>query len=457
MSRILRRPMFRGGRVDSRGTGITSGLIDTSKPKRGLVNEPGGYAGEEFLIGEGMFSEFQRGKPGFSSPSNPSLATRGMNILQAAKNKVFGIPYLGKTLKTLSAPLSYAGTLAMAPATLKTAALTAPFAAVGGLAYMNRPKTVEALQFMKSYGSLDETMTEDDYKQYYETIDELNRTGTPLNQSEVGLMSSQKDIADAIEDKDMEEFEKQTSADLSADVKPGETAIDAVFRQGEERAKTRKEIEDANKPPPPPTDEEIKSQIAKDKELFKELLGADKARGKDIGDMLAAASASFLGTGQVKEGFSEFMDKVSKSGESRTEKINRTAAGLAINDYIAGKRSKENLKQILAKTKFGIDYGAEVAAAAKDLTTKEWPAAVALEADSLKEKVSSNKVITNALYKKFGKPAYVIGGFENESYGDIDTDDLKIGFNVVTYAGGKIIIEKLSEESVRPRLDLPVS
>ena len=26
MSRILRRPMFRGGRVDSRGTGITYGL-----------------------------------------------------------------------------------------------------------------------------------------------------------------------------------------------------------------------------------------------------------------------------------------------------------------------------------------------------------------------------------------------------------------------------------------------
>ena len=56
-----------------------------------------------------------------------------------------------------------------------------------------------------------------------------------------------------------------------------------------------------------------------------------------------SASASFLGTGQVKEGFADLMDKVSKSGESRTEKINRTAAGLAINDYIAGKRSKENL------------------------------------------------------------------------------------------------------------------
>ena len=42
---ILRRPMFRkGGKVDSRGTGITSGL-DT--PKRGLVDGPGGYAGVE--------------------------------------------------------------------------------------------------------------------------------------------------------------------------------------------------------------------------------------------------------------------------------------------------------------------------------------------------------------------------------------------------------------------------
>jgi hypothetical protein len=51
MSRILRRPMFRGGRVDSRGTGITSGLSyakggSVNIPKRGLVDGPGGYAGE---------------------------------------------------------------------------------------------------------------------------------------------------------------------------------------------------------------------------------------------------------------------------------------------------------------------------------------------------------------------------------------------------------------------------
>jgi len=43
MNRTLKRPMFRMG--GSANTGITSGL-DTTKPKRGLVNEPGGYSGK---------------------------------------------------------------------------------------------------------------------------------------------------------------------------------------------------------------------------------------------------------------------------------------------------------------------------------------------------------------------------------------------------------------------------
>ena len=43
MNRVLKRPMFRMG--GSTGSGITSGL-DTTKPKRGLVDEPGGYAGK---------------------------------------------------------------------------------------------------------------------------------------------------------------------------------------------------------------------------------------------------------------------------------------------------------------------------------------------------------------------------------------------------------------------------
>jgi len=46
MSRILRRPMFRGGRVSSYGNGIATGLANGGMPnKRGFVDGPGGYAG----------------------------------------------------------------------------------------------------------------------------------------------------------------------------------------------------------------------------------------------------------------------------------------------------------------------------------------------------------------------------------------------------------------------------
>ena len=42
MANILKRPMFRRGGSVAEGTGITSGLT----PKRGFVNESGGYAGD---------------------------------------------------------------------------------------------------------------------------------------------------------------------------------------------------------------------------------------------------------------------------------------------------------------------------------------------------------------------------------------------------------------------------
>ena len=48
MSRILRRPMFRGGKVDSRGTGITSGLGYENGGRVGLFNG-GTTSGGEFL------------------------------------------------------------------------------------------------------------------------------------------------------------------------------------------------------------------------------------------------------------------------------------------------------------------------------------------------------------------------------------------------------------------------
>ena len=86
MSRILRRPMFRGGPVDSRGTGITSGLADTSKPKRGLVDEPGGYAGISMSgIPAGEFSRIFNTSP---TPRGPIKIT-GMLLYKTSVNAVW--------------------------------------------------------------------------------------------------------------------------------------------------------------------------------------------------------------------------------------------------------------------------------------------------------------------------------------------------------------------------------
>ncbi len=446
MSRILRRPMFRGGPVDSRGSGITSGLgykkggvIDGHKiSSDGRVNFD--IAG---LVSPEMASEMAN--------INTGGQRTGASFLKRAVNKLKGIPYVGRLLPKYST-MAAAGT-ASAP----YLAAAAPVAAVGGLAYMNRPKTVEALQYMKQMnqsGVFDET-DPDGFQQYSEVFDELNDVTkyTPLKESKVGLFSNQKEIAEDIEDRDMDEFEEMTKGDLTANVRPGETAVEAVFREGEEKARTRDAIEN----PPEPTKEDIQSQLEKDKELFKELLGADKARGRDIGDMLASASASFLGTGQVKEGFAEFMANQARSGPSRTEKLNQTAAGLAINDYIAGRKSKRDLETILAKTKFGVDYSLGAQAAAKDLTTKSWVKALGSRAEDLKSSEGKNEVIKSTLFQKFEKPAYVISGYETKPYNEIKTEDLKVGFNIISYEGGKIIIEKLSDGSVQPRTDLPVS
>ena len=442
MSKILRRPMFRGGKVSSYGNGIASGLASDGRKR---FFEGG--------ISTGMMEELSGGS-NFSNPSKGSIASRGMDILKSARNKIYGIPYLGKTLKaTVGTPLRYLGAALSSP----YAAAVAPIAAVGGLAYMNRPKTVEALQYMKEMnesGVTDETAG-DNYTQYAEVFNKLNDVTkyTPLKESKVGLFSSQEEIAKDIEDRDMTEFEKQTKEDLTANVRPGETAIEAVFREGKEKAKIRDAIEN----PTEPTKEDIKSELEKDKELFKELLGADKARSRDIGDMLASASASFLGTGQVKEGFAEFMANQAKSGPSRTEKLNQTAAGLAINDYIAGRKSKRDLETLLAKTKFGVDYSLGAQAAAKDLTTKSWVKALGSRAEDLKSSEGKNEVIKSTLFQKFEKPAYVISGYETKPYQEIESENLKVGFNIVSYNGGKIIIEKFSDGSVKPRIDLPVS
>ena len=75
-------------------------------------------------------------------------------------------------------------------------------------------------------------------------------------------------------------------------------------------------------------------------------LGLDKARRRDLGDMLGRASAAFLGAGDVREGLAEFMAAEAKSGPSRTERI-KSIAGL---EEYKSKKAKE-IAEIKLKNK----------------------------------------------------------------------------------------------------------
>jgi hypothetical protein len=100
MSRILRRPMFRGGRVSSYGTGIASGLADGGRP---------GYKdGRQVLdIYESVKEQIpERDTQGLTTGDYLRIASAGLDILGAPAERG-GI--LGGALTSAAKPLSKLG------------------------------------------------------------------------------------------------------------------------------------------------------------------------------------------------------------------------------------------------------------------------------------------------------------------------------------------------------------
>jgi hypothetical protein len=86
MSRILRRPMFRGGRVDSRGTGITSGLGYNNGGRVGY--QGGGQIGGGSIYGTPMGDRY-----GFAQPQS----FQELQIKEREKQKIKNTrPYLSE-------------------------------------------------------------------------------------------------------------------------------------------------------------------------------------------------------------------------------------------------------------------------------------------------------------------------------------------------------------------------
>ena len=299
MSRILRRPMFRGGQViDSRGTGITFGLMDGGRV--------GFFNGGDTITGGKLVSD----------------AYIPLNFSDLANTKYsvcMPIPIEGAATKTITEKVE--------------------------------EKVKEAPQKTSSKAIIDDySMSEMPYDvipseqdiltNKLQSITKKANDGKFLNNEERELADKYGIIygRDNFDAPNKEEIQsKNINIANTAEIKPdvvktennenNQALINELLNEGEEKPEI-----------------DAKTAVEENKKLFAELLGADKARGQDIGDMLLRFAAAPGSTTQEK--FQTYLGAEAQAGKGRAEKINETAAALAINDYVAGKRSKEQIKQL---------------------------------------------------------------------------------------------------------------
>jgi len=271
MSRILRRPMFRGGgKVSSYNKGIASGL---------------GYMGGGQIGGGSIAGEyFPDGRYGFQNPRlvnlgggskvpTKSVVNQGGNILTRNLNKAkSGIGSARGILSKWLQPGTFSGSMqsgadivgkagtkivdaggkiiktganivpksaGFATGILSKAAPWAALYEVGAqqkeLYDLNKPRTVEALAYMKSMnqtGVLDETAMPEDTEAYFQELDRLNKEGTPLEEVDAGYTTNQEDLNIIIEeqtkkkkDKALEAAENDPNKEITVDIKTGEPVL----------------------------------------------------------------------------------------------------------------------------------------------------------------------------------------------------------------------------------------
>jgi hypothetical protein len=417
MSRILRRPMFRGGgTVDSYGKGITAPLVP------GYMG--GGQIGGGIIYGKPMAD----GRFGFKEPILFNAAemtmptsggiTKGLELL--ARNKA-----------------------------INTGAV--PFTSY------NIPGVVDEKQGETEVNQEATAVEDIDIGDADNLFGELDTTETiTLPDGSTKQVLVESDGPSPLVKRNLP-FSNYTQEDYLRDTKYEDNKGKGRVFEGDEEMigdpreyKTAQEIEEIGTGTgtgtgtgegEETTQLSAKDAIAENQKLFAELLGSDKARGQDIGDMLLRFSGS--GGNTLGEKFQNYVRAESAAGPSRSEKIKQTAAGLAINDYVAGKRAKEQGELLTKK----IDY--ELDAKNKYLT----PQADDSNSDILRKistaykiEPTSNKAIKALLKFRTGRSdIFAI----TKDPTKIKPKDLEIGINIVTHKGAKTIIEKISETETK--------
>ena len=300
MSRILRRPMFRGGKViDSRGTGITSGLMDG-----GRVGYNEGKLVTGGSLNPGIFG-FKFDQPFLSIKTPDNRFGGSLNFGQSPSD-------FAKALKPGSSYRNY-------------------------LEQKNQPEEFET-----------EVTSTGDVK--FKLDEKGNKI--PIKKEDISLKEQiEKDRIEGITKGDTQGSLEEMGITVKED---GTTEF--TGQAGGKQIKTDPKGNETIEPVISPED-----AIRENAELFKELLGEaskediKKARIQDASDYLlkffegTQKEGATVGSAAADvAGFATSRDSRTDRAKEAAKKTDQTATALAINDYIAGKRSKEEINKLLA-------------------------------------------------------------------------------------------------------------
>ena len=268
MSRILRRPMFRGGQViDSRGTGITSGLMDGGRV--GYQNA-GFVTGAELMSAAGAFPELNMFKDMRINPKSKFKIGEGTNIRGFDVDRV----------------ASFLGTPGM-----------------------------QDLAFADNY-NLSASLGGNEKDDENIRIASTNVEDLKIGKKDDDIDYDQSFDIESIKSEDAYKPPKEGS---TADIKQKELSgeIDSTPTIITDEKDEEPVVEDPDK--------DIKDMA----DRYFELMGGGKAFSRDVGDMLLRFAGAEGDTTADK--FKAYLRDEAKAGPSRTEKIKDAAAKTAIN------------------------------------------------------------------------------------------------------------------------------
>jgi hypothetical protein len=467
MSRILNRPMFRGGgKVSSYGTGIASGLADGGMPsKRGLVDGPGGYKGDKDYT---RFRDFNLSKPGnpvytpesikatLSGSSTPFLRLRDQVGL--ASSNLFN-EYIGNTLRNIPDRMGnfFKGQDNVIEPYKKMSLDeyrdSLPGTTTSGFDFLD--KQLEKLPdgFPILGGQFGEEAKSRKEAEEAKLLDDI-----------ISSINEQEPEQEIIEEQITDSGEKQKSiAEILTDqlvYKPVERGMEKERMDREEliqreKNKKIKEAEaaklldgiiddDFSGTGDGLTDEE---RVKESKALYKKILSGDKSpRIADLSDWaLSLFEKSTKEGATVKSMLGEVAGEISKK-PSRTEILDTDASKIAIQDLMMSKKAKAEAEAFKGKTDYQYklkNYYDQIGSDPKNLS---WDVNLQLAAKAFSKSPDNAKVIKAALQAKTGNK--VLREEDVSKFTDPEQlQNLTVGLYVVGKAGDLEVIEIVEDSN----------